>query len=317
MSEKEILKEETIDEGVQPCTPPEPTAVGNEQLEVISHSLLIKEGEGAKGRGVVLNLKNNADKDIGKAVFKITFYDASGSVADTVEESLADFNKGSMRSVEFEYSKAEADIQSYTASVVKTVLTPDPEVIGSDTVEILKHVIVEADTCSGSKRALVLEFKNSGEKTLATAVLEVVFCDGEGNVLDTVCHREFEFKPQSICAANITPAKQEAEAFRTYKVSVRKAITTEFEKVQLKSHDMNPVGDAVEVSGVVKNVSDVKTDAAVSTLFRDVKDEKIATRVIYIRDIEPGASMQFRFKFVVPAGEDVNSYAISVGDISE
>jgi hypothetical protein len=67
----------------------------------------------------------------------------------------------------------------------------------------------------------------------------------------------------------------------------------------------------------VKNVSDGKADAAVVTLFKDVKDEKIATRVIYIRDIEPGASKQFKFKFDVPEGETVNSYIISVGSIAE
>jgi hypothetical protein len=80
---------------------------------------------------------------------------------------------------------------------------------------------------------------------------------------------------------------------------------------------MKPLDDAVEGSGVLKNISDDKADAAVVTLFKDVKDEKIATRVIYVRDIEPGASKQFKFRFVVPAGETVNSYVISVGSIAE
>jgi hypothetical protein len=42
-------------------------------MEIISHNLLIKEGDEGRGSGVVLNLKNIAGADIGKAVFK-SFY---------------------------------------------------------------------------------------------------------------------------------------------------------------------------------------------------------------------------------------------------
>ena len=322
MSENEEIKEEvstgeTADEAVQPCAPPEPTVSGNRHLEIISHNLLIKEGDEAKGSGVVLNLKNNAGKAIGKAVFSVVLYDAAGNIVDTIEDCFKDFDKDGISSFNISYSKPEADIRSYAVSVVKTVLTPDPEAVGNGKVEVLSHRILEADECAGVKRSLEMEIKNICEKTLATAVLEANFYDGEGTLLDTVCHRELEFKPQSICTFNITPEKPEAKAFRTYKVSVRKAITTDFEKVQLKSHDMKPVNGDVEISGVLKNISDGKADAAVVTLFKDVKDEKIATRVIYIRDIEPGASKQFKFKFDVPAGEAVNSYVISVGSIAE
>jgi hypothetical protein len=322
LSENEELKEEvltgeTADEDVKPCAPPEPVVSGNQHIEIISHNLLIKEGDEVKGSGVVLNLKNNAGKEIGKAVFSAVLYDAQSNIIDTVEESLKDFDKDGIRSFSISYSDPEADIKSYAVSVLRTVLTPDPEAVGSDKIEVVSHRILEADQCAGVKRSLEMEIKNICEKTLATAVLEANFYDGEGTLLDTVCHKEFEFKPQSICTFSIAPEKPEAEAFRTYKVSVRKAITTDFEKVQIKSHDMKPVNGDVEVSGVVKNVSDGKADAAVVTLFKDVKDEKIATRVIYIRDIEPGASKQFKFKFDVPEGETVNSYIISVGSIAE
>ncbi|MDD4923875.1 MAG: hypothetical protein PHF74_03435, partial [Dehalococcoidales bacterium] len=90
MSENEEIKEEvstgeTADETVQPCTPPEPAVSGNQHLEIISHNLLIQEGEEAQGSGVVLNLKNNAGKDIGKAVFSVVLYDAQSNIIDTVE----------------------------------------------------------------------------------------------------------------------------------------------------------------------------------------------------------------------------------------
>jgi hypothetical protein len=322
MSENEEIKEEvstgeTVEGAVVPCAPAEPTVSGNPHIEIISHSLLIKEGDGIQGSGVVLNLKNNAGKDIGKAVFSVALYDADGNMFDTVEESLKDFDKDGIRSFNIEYPDSGVDIRSYAVSVVKTVLTPDSEAVGNDKIAVLSHRILEPDACAAGKRSLELEIKNICEKTLATAVLEAKLLDGEGNLLDSVCHKELEFKPQSICTFNIIPEKAEAEAFRTYKVSVRKALTTDFEKVQIKSHDMKPLDDAVEVSGVLKNISDGKADAAVVTLFKDVKDEKIATRVVYVRDIEPGASKQFKFRFVVPAGETVNSYVISVGTIAE
>ncbi len=320
MSENEEIKEpisagEAAEELAQPCTPPEPAAAGNQHIEIISHSLHVKDGE-IKGSGVVLNLKNNAGKDIGKAVFSVVLYDAAGNVIDTVEESLKDFDKDGIRSFSIEYPQPDADIRSYAVSVVKTVLTPDVEAIGNNKITILSHRVKE-DKAAAGKSSLELEIRNTCEKTLATAVLEAKFYDGEGKLLDSVCHKELEFKPQTTCTIAIAPEKPEAEAFRTYKVNVRKAVTTDFEKVQLKSHDMKPLDSGVEVSGVLKNVSDGKADAAVVTLFKDVKDEKIATRVIYIRDIEPGAAKQFRFKYVAPPDEAVNSYVISIGSIAE
>jgi hypothetical protein len=320
LSENEEIKEsvsagDTAEASVQPCAPPEPAAAGNRHIEIISHNLHLKEGDKIKGSGVVLNLKNNAGKDIGKTVFSVVLYDAAGNVIDTVEESLKDFDKDGIRSFSIEYPKPDADIRSYAVNVVKTVLTPDAEAVGNNKVAISSHRIITKKATG--KSSIEMEIRNTCEKTLATAMLEANFYDGEGNLLDSVCHSELEFKPQSSCKIAIAPVKAAAEAFRTYKVSVRKAVTTDFEKVQLRSHDMKPLDGAVEVSGVVKNVSDVKTDAAVVTLFKDVKDEKIATRVIYIRDIEPGAAKQFRFKYVAPPDEAVNSYIISVGSIAE
>ncbi len=324
MSENEEIKEsistgETAEESVQPCAPPEPAATGNEHLEIISHSLYIGENGGGKGGGVVITMKNIAGRDIGKIAFNIIFYGETGEIIDTVEKYTKDLSKDGMRNLRIEYDKDDADIKSYAVSVVKTILTPEPSVTENDKVKITAHSLVEGDPCNeeGFRRSIDVTVKNVFNKAFATVVIEAVFQDGEGNVLDTVRQKAIELKPDSSCQISLAPANPDANMFRTYKISVCKAVTTDFEKVQLKSHDMKPVDDAVEVSGVVKNISSGKADAAVVTLFKDVKDEKIATRVIYIRDIEPGTSKQFRFKFAVPAGEAVNSYAISVGSIAE
>jgi hypothetical protein len=324
LSEKEEIKEtnstaETAGEGAAPCAPPEPVAAGNESLEIITHNLYIKEGSGAKGSGVVFTMKNIAAGDIGKAVFNIVFYGAAGDVIDTVEAYTKDIGKGGLRNFRVECKKAEADVKSYAVNTVKTTLTPEPVVTDNDKVKIITHTLVEGNpwNAEGFMRSIDVSIRNVFNKTFASVILEAVFMDGEGNVLDTVRQKVLEIKPDSSRTVQIIPAKLDAGMFRTYKVSVYRTVTTDFEKVQIRSHEMKPLDGVVEISGFLKNVSDDKADAAVITLFKDVKDEKIATRVVYVRDIEPGTSKKFRFKFVVPEGESVNSYVISVGTIAE
>jgi hypothetical protein len=324
LSEKDEIKEtntiaETAGEDAAPCAPPEPVATGNESLEIITHSLYIKEGSGAKGSGVVLTIKNIADGDIGKAVFNIVFYGAAGDVIDTVEDYTGDIDKGGMRNFCVECQKTEADIRSYAVNTVQTTITPEPVIMDNDEVKIITHTLAEGNALNeeGFSRSIDVSIRNVFDKTFASVILEAVFMDGEGNELDTVRQKVLEIKPDSSRTVQISPAKPDAGMFRTYRLSVYRTVTTDIEKVQIKSHEMKPLDGAVEISGVLKNVSDGKADAAVVTLFKDVKDEKIATKVAYIRDIDPGASKQFRFKFVEPEDESVNSYVISVGSIAE
>jgi hypothetical protein len=324
LSEKEEIKESTSTgeasgENSQACNPPEPAVAGNEHLEVISHNLLIKDGNEGKGSGVVLNLKNVAGKDIGKTVFKIVFYGAGGDIVDTLEEAMTDFGRGKIRNFRVECPKPDADIRSYAVSVLETVLTPEPEAAGNDKVAILKHGVHEADPVSRGegKCSIDLAIRNISDKTFATIVFEAVFSDGEGKVLETVRHKELELKPNSSRAVLISPAKDVADAFKTYRVSVLRTVTTDVEKVQLRRHEIRSAEGGEEVRGIVKNISDVKTDTALVATFKDSKDEKIGTRVVFIKDIEPGTAKQFHFIFNTPQGESVRSYTLSVGEMAE
>jgi hypothetical protein len=324
LSENEEIKEsisggDAAEETARPCTPPEPAVTGNEHLDIISHSLFIDEKRGGKGSGAVITMKNTAGRDIGKIVFNIVFYGDTGEIIDTVEKYTKDLSKEGMRNFRVECDKTDADIRSYAVSVVKTVLTPEPSVTDNDKIKIITHSLLDGNPYNedGFKRAIDISIKNIFSETFATVILEALFYDGEGNLLDTVRHKEFEIKPDTRRSLTISPVNRDADMFRTYRVSVYRTVTTGFEKVQLRSHNMKKTEGEAEVSGVVKNISAVKTDASVVTLFKDEKDEKIATRVIYIRDIEPGASKQFRFKFAVPPGEAVKSYVISIGSIVE
>jgi hypothetical protein len=322
LSENEEIKASTAAEeavAVQPVELPEPVVTGNEHLEVISHNLLIKEGNEGRGSGVVLNLKNISGADIGKATFKVILYGAGGGVIDTIEAGMSDFGRDKIRNFRVEYPKPEADIRSYAVSVLETVLTPEPEAVGNDRVSIMKHGIQEAEPAAREegKRSIELAIRNLSDKTLATIVFEAVFLDGEGNVLDNVHHRELELKPNSSRAILITPSKAGAEAFRTYRVSVLRTVTTEVEKVQLRRHEIRSVEGGEEVRGIIKNISDDKADAALVATFKDSRDEKIGTRVVFVKDIEPGAGKQFHFIFNTPEGESVHSYTLAVGEIAE
>ncbi len=322
MSENEEMKGSTAAEetaAVQPADLPEPVVTGNEHLEIISHNLLIKEGDEGRGSGVVLNLKNIAGADIGKAVFKVVLYGAGGDVVDTLEEPMMDFGRDKIRNFRMECPKPDADIRSYAVSVLKTVLTPEPEAVGNDIVSIMKHGIREAEPSAREegKRSIELAIRNLSDKTLATIVFEAIFLDGEGKVLDTIHHRELEMKPSSSRAILITPSKAGAEAFKTYRVSVLRTVTTDVEKVQLRRHEIRSVEGGEEVRGMLKNISDVKADAALVATFKDSRDEKIGTRVAFIKDIEPGAVKQFHFIFNTPEGESVHSYTLAIGEIVE
>jgi hypothetical protein len=59
-----------------------------------------------------------------------------------------------------------------------------------------------------------------------------------------------------------SPLESRAEAFKTYRVSVLRTLTTDVEKVQLRRHEIWSVEGGEEVRGTLKNISDVKADAA-------------------------------------------------------
>ena len=322
MSEKDEIKEtntiaETAGEDAAPCAPPEPVATGNESLEIITHSLYIKEGSGAKGSGVVLTIKNIADGDIGKAVFNIVFYGAAGDVIDTVEDYTGDIDKGGMRNFCVECQKTEADIRSYAVNTVQTTITP-AVVMDNDEVKIITHTLAEGNALNeeGFSRSIDVSIRNVFDKTFASVILEAVFMDGEGNELDTVRQKVLEIKPDSSRTVQISPAKPDAGMFRTYRLSVYRTVTTDIEKVQIKSHEISRSTARWRFRAFSRMSVTAKQTPPWSPSSRMSKT-KNRHKVAYIRDIDPGASKQFRFKFVEPEDENVNSYVISVGSIAE
>jgi hypothetical protein len=120
---------------------PDPIASGNENVEVLSHALILKKAtvEGA-GKGVTFTVKNNADADIGKLVFETALFDAKGNVIDTIERNISDFEAGKTYSLRVETGKAGTiDIASYDVHIKEMVVTPVPEAEGDRRIVILRH----------------------------------------------------------------------------------------------------------------------------------------------------------------------------------
>jgi hypothetical protein len=298
----------------------ESIAEDNRQIEITGHSPLFDDVEGEKQcTGAVFNLKNISGRNIGKAVFSVNFYNEKGCLLDTIEPVVADFLKDGTRILRVVSPKdSQSDIKSNSVKVQEVILTPEPVATGNDMVVILNHHIQDPDvTARGDKRSIDMAIRNVSDKTFATLVFEAVFYDSVGNIMSTTRHREYELKPNVSRGIHIVPDKLESDMFKTYKVSIMRALTTDIEKVQLRRHEIRSIDGGEEVRGTLKNLSDVKTDAALIATFKDSKGEKIGTKIIPMKDIEPGSSKNFQFTFNAPSGEKVMEYTLNIGDLVE
>ncbi len=301
----------------------EPILNGNAQLELVSHSLILKEvGNQSRIMGISIEVKNVADANIGKAVLNVVFFDAMGNVLDTIEIVIQDFLKGTLRNLRIESTKAvDVDIKSYAVNIQKVNLIPESVATGNDRVTILKHCLREVvgpfNDAERLKRSIDIAIRNISDKTIATAIFEAVFYDLEGNVIDTLRHKEFELRPNTSRAILITPSRKVIDIFKSYKVTLLKMITADIEKIQIRKHERKSFESSEEICGIIKNINDVKTDTVLIANFKNSDDEIIGIKVIAIRDIEPGAIKQFHFIFDTPQGESVKTYSLNIGEITD
>jgi len=201
--------------------------------------------------------------------------------------------------------------------------TPAPTATGNEKIKILKHSLSETDMArydeytSGEEYPVSVELaiRNVSDSTIATTVFEAVFYDEEGNIVDTVKHREIYLKPNTSRGIRITSSESEHGKVKSYDVRVVRTTTADVEKVQLRRHEIRTTETGEEVRGIVKNISEVKTDAALVVTFYDPKKENIGTKVLVLRDIEPNTIRQFDFKFKPQEGDRVRTYSLAVGEI--
>jgi len=202
--------------------------------------------------------------------------------------------------------------------------TPAPTATGNEKIKILKHSLPETDMSrdeeytSGEEYPISVELaiRNVSDSTIATTVFEAVFYDEEGNIVDTVKHREICLQPNTSRAIRISSSETEYDKVKSYDVRVVRTTTADVEKVQLRRHEIRTTETGEEeIRGIVKNISEVKTDTAVVVTFYDPKKENIGTKVLVLRDIEPNTIRQFDLKFKPQEGDRVGTYSLNVGEI--
>jgi hypothetical protein len=293
----------------------------NDQLKILSHELINKrDREKGVGKGVVLNLKNTAGADIGKAVFEAVFYDAGGLVLDRIEKNITDLALDETRPLRIETDKAkEADVKSYNVKIGQVIITPVPKAIGDSSIVILSHSRQVDYNTNGEPLYFVdLSIRNVSDRTIATALFDIIYYDSEGAVLDTVRYKEHELKPNNSRNIRININNNIGKLVKSYNINLLKTVTADVEKVLLCRNEIRTTETgAEEIRGILKNISNVKTDVALIANFMDPKKEKVGTVVIFVKDIEPCSFKKFQFVFNPPEGETVKTYTLDIGDIIE
>jgi len=290
---------------------------GNNQIKIISHDFLYKSTDNEKHCiGAIFKIKNISGAIIGQAVICTSFYNSEGDIIDTVEYAFNDLLKDGERVIRIESVKV--DINNFSIDIKDVVLTPEPLATGNDDIVILSHHIQDPDvTARGDKRSIDMAIRNISDKTFATVLFEAVFYDSIGNIMSKTKHREYEFQPNISRGIHIIPDKHEPDNFKSYKVSIMRALTTDVEKVQLRRHEIRSIDGGEEIRGSVKNLSDVKTDTTLIATFKDSSGEKIGTKVIILKDIEPHSVKPFQFVFNTPIEEKVREYVLNLGELIE
>jgi hypothetical protein len=216
-----------------------------------------------------------------------------------------------------EQKLSEQEITGSNNENIEAHKTPEPTAIGNEQIDILWHRI--AGGTIGRKQLRQIEFaiRNVTGTTIASAVFEAIFYDKEGNVLDTVKHREIDFRPGFSRGVFISCPGQYNLLFKSYGVKIIRTTTADIEKVQLRSLKMitNDASEE-EVRGIVKNISSVKTDAAVVAVFNDYQGEKVGVKVLVLKDIEPDSVRHFHISFKPQQGDAVRSCNVTIGDLA-
>lgn len=305
---------------------PDPIVTGNEQIEVVYHSLIIKEGKEENiGKGVVIGVKNITSINIGKIIFEAKLFDVKGNVVDVVRYNMSDLEEGKSRNVNIETPKANAvNIKSYYVEIIKIITTPIPLVVDNDRIKILKHALHDMDDNidpfnNTLKTSVDLAIKNVSDKTVSTAIFSCIFYDSEGNVLNKIYHKEYDIKPNACRLISIstieTLAKIKSEYAKSYNVTLIKTITTDTEKIQLLRSEVKEMSsNSKEVIGLLKNISDVIVDTVVAVTFLDNAEEKIGMKILQVKDIKPYSTRQFSLVFTPPEGYIVKTHIIDIGE---
>ncbi|MFA5629325.1 MAG: FxLYD domain-containing protein [Dehalococcoidales bacterium] len=301
---------------------PDPTVTGNEKVEFVSHSLILKkENKPGFGKGVNFAVKNISEDVIGKLALDIVFFDAKGNVIDEIERSINDFEAGNTYTVRALTAKAEnIDVISYDVHVKETVITPAPEVTGNEKIAVMRHNFHEStiEETNEIKKDIEIAIHNISGFNIATAIFEVDLFDAEGKFVTALKHTVLDIMVDVSRVLVIPLDLYLTDTVRSYDIKLTKTITSELEKVQLRRNEVNILPDgSEELSGFVKNVSNENADAVMVVNYLDANDETIGVRTLELKDIKPGDVQKFVIKFQAPEGLRVRKRDIDIGELTQ
>ena len=304
---------------------PEPMATSDEKVAILKHDIYRKGcDDTTEAVSIELTVKNVSDKLVGSALFEAELYDIDGHVLEKVTQKTIELEPDRNRKVRINYSQPNSDrVRNYWVKVARTSVPSESSAIGNELLVVLNHNvhITEVDDdfrTSDYGDGVHLAIRNISKYTIATAVFEAVFYDIEGNLFDKVRHEEICLLPNTSRSIIINTQKSTNSKLGSYDVKLVRVTTADLEKIQLRRHERKAINDGrEEVSGFVKNISEVKTDTAIVANFYDSNKENIGTKVVIIRDIEPGSLQSFRFMFKPQQGDMVRTYDLNIGEIVE
>ena len=240
---------------------------------------------------------------------------------DKITQKLFELKPGHNRTVRIKYSQPNSDkVRSYYVKLVKTTMPPEPSVAGNEKIKILKHTFLNAhdEDDIPLPAGVEISIRNISDLTVATAEFVAAFLDIEGNVLETIKHKEINLKSGYSRAVLISSSIQEERKVKSYNITINRATTADVEKVQLRKQQMRAdQTGGEEITGTAINISDTKTDAAIVATFFNPDEENIGTKVTVLKDIEPGAIRSFNFLFTPQEGDKVRNCTLQVAYVIE
>lgn len=160
-----------IDTQEQAPATPEPKAIGDSRVAVLSHSLtdvrLDPVDQARYPAAIEVALGNESGRTISTVILEAKFLDAEGSVLDTVRQKEVDLRRDGGRLVRIVSSEYRFDtVKSYDVRVVRTA-TCD-----SEPLQLRRHDMRKTDAGEEALRGIV---KNVGETPRSAVVLATFF----------------------------------------------------------------------------------------------------------------------------------------------
>ncbi len=305
----------------------EPSVTGDEKICIIKHNIYRHiQNDEPEIAGVYLNVKNVSTSIIGSVTFGVIFYDIEDNIVEETEYKKFELLPDKDTIVHIP-SKAGHIVESYSVKTTQIIIAPMPVVIDNDKVTITKHGLVLTNNFPHSRewKEIDIAVHNISESNIAKIILEAIFYDIEGNVLDITKREEYDLTvgtSRSICIIpSVSMNNSEKFHYRniwSYAVRIIKTVTADVEKVRLCRHEAITLDNGwEEVRGIVKNISDGEADTVLVATFKNYADEKIATKIIPIKSIKPRSYHNFHFVFQPSEGEKVKTYSLDIGEIAE